>query len=148
MADRVVVGAYDDVEAALDLADQADVVTYELEHVGLDVVRAALERAPVRPGLEPLRVTQDRLAERRFVERAGIAVAPWRAVATTEALAAAAADLGTPLRVKAPTGGYDGRGQVHVAGAADIDAAIGRVGRPEGGRCSWSASSTSRRSCR
>ena len=132
VADRVVVGAYDDADAALELAADADVVTYELEHVALDVVRAIIERTPVRPGIEPLRVTQDRLAERRFVERAGIAVAPWRAVATTEALASAASDLGTPLRLKAPTGGYDGRSQVRVAGAADIESAIGRFGRPEG----------------
>ena len=46
VADRVVVGAYDDVEAALDLADQADIVTYELEHIGPDVVRAALAIVP------------------------------------------------------------------------------------------------------
>ena len=132
VADRVVVGAYDDADAALELAAEADVVTYELEHVALDVVRAIIERTPVRPGIEPLRVTQDRLAERRFVERAGIAVAPWRAVATTEALASAASDLGTPLRLKAPTGGYDGRSQVRVAGDADIESAISRFGRPEG----------------
>ncbi len=132
VADRVVVGAYDDVPAARELAADADVVTYELEHVALEVVRAAIERAPVRPGIEPLRVTQDRLAERRFVERAGIAVAAWRAVATTEALAAAASDLGTPLRLKAPTGGYDGRSQVRVAGVADVESAMGLFGGPEG----------------
>jgi 5-(carboxyamino)imidazole ribonucleotide synthase len=101
VADRVVVGDYDDAEAALDLADEADVVTYELEHVGLDVVRAALERAPVRPGLEPLRVTQDRLAERAVrgaCRDCGRSVARRR---DDGGLAAAAADLGTPLRVKA-----------------------------------------------
>ena len=36
VADRVVVGAYDDAQAALELAADADVVTYELEHVALD----------------------------------------------------------------------------------------------------------------
>ena len=132
VADRVVVGAYDDAAAALELAVDADVVTYELEHVALDVVRAIIERTAVRPGIEPLRVTQDRLAERRFVEQAGIAVAPWRAVATAEALAAAATDLGTPLRLKAPTGGYDGRSQVRVAVAADVEIRDGSGPRPAG----------------
>jgi 5-(carboxyamino)imidazole ribonucleotide synthase len=132
VADRVVVGAYDDSDAAQELAADADVVTYELEHVASEVVQTVGEWTPVRPGLEPLRITQDRLAERRFVERAGIAVAPWRAVATTEALAAAASDLGTPLRLKAPTGGYDGRSQVRIGEAADIETAIGRLGRPAG----------------
>jgi 5-(carboxyamino)imidazole ribonucleotide synthase len=132
IADQVIVGAYDDVAAARKIAVLSDVVTYELEHVGAGVVQAIAEMTPVRPGIEPLRVTQDRLAERRFVERAGIAVAPWRAVASTEALAAAAADLGTPLRLKAPTGGYDGRSQVRVAGAGDVGTAMVGLGRPVG----------------
>jgi 5-(carboxyamino)imidazole ribonucleotide synthase len=132
IADRVVVGAYDDVAAARQLAAASDLVTYELEHVAAEVVRVVAEGSPVRPGLEPLRVTQDRLAERRFVERAGIAVAPWRAVETTEALAAAASDLGMPLRLKAPTGGYDGRSQLRVAEAADLAAAVDGLGRPIG----------------
>ena len=71
IADLVVVGGYDDIEAALRLADASDVVTYELEHVAAAVVEAVEARVPVRPGRGPLLVTQDRLAERRFVERAG-----------------------------------------------------------------------------
>ena len=132
IADRVIVGAYDDVAAARKIAVMADIVTYELEHVAAGVVQAVAEMTPVRPGIEPLRVTQDRLAERRFVEHAGIAVAPWRAVASTEALAAAASALGTPLRLKAPTGGYDGRSQVRVAGAGDVGTAMVGLGRPVG----------------
>jgi 5-(carboxyamino)imidazole ribonucleotide synthase len=132
IADRVVVGAYDDVAAARQVAAASDVVTYELEHVAAEVVAAVAETVPVRPGLEPLRVTQDRLAERRFVERAGIAVAPWRAIETTDALAAAASDLGLPLRLKAPTGGYDGRSQLRVAEAADVATAVDGLGRPIG----------------
>ena len=74
------VGSYDDVGAALRLADRSAVVTYELEHVAADVVAALEVRLPVRPGHRPLTVTQDRFAERRFVEAAGVAVAPWREV--------------------------------------------------------------------
>jgi 5-(carboxyamino)imidazole ribonucleotide synthase len=132
IADQVIVGAYDDVAAARKVAVISDVVTYELEHVAAGVVQAVAEMTPVRPGIEPLRVTQDRLAERRFVEHAGIAVAPWRAVASTEALAAAAADLGTPLRLKSPTGGYDGRSQVRVAAVGDVGTAMVGLGRPVG----------------
>ena len=75
VADLVVIGSYEDVEAALRLADASDVVTYELEHVAAEVVAALETRLPVRPGRRPLLVTQDRIAERRFVESAGVAVA-------------------------------------------------------------------------
>ena len=90
VADRLVIGSYDDVGAALRLADLSDVVTYELEHVAADVVEAIEVRVPVRPGRGPLVVTQDRLAERRFVEGAGVAVAPWREVRSVADARAAA----------------------------------------------------------
>ena len=128
IADAVIVGGYDDVEAALRLADASDVVTYELEHVAAAVVEAVEMRVPVRPGRVPLLVTQDRLAERRFVERGGIAVAPWREVRTVAEARAAAEALGLPLRLKLPTGGYDGRGQIRIAAADEIEGAWERLG--------------------
>jgi 5-(carboxyamino)imidazole ribonucleotide synthase len=132
IAERVIVGAYDDVEAALRLADGVDVVTYELEHVAAAVVEAVEARRPVRPGRLPLLVTQDRLSERQFVERAGVAVAPWRAVRSPEEAAVAAAELGLPLRLKVPIGGYDGRSQLRIATPGDLDGAWERLGRAAG----------------
>ena len=131
------------------LADVSDVVTYELEHVAAAVVEAVDARVPVRPGRGPLLVTQDRLAERRFVEAAGIAVAPWREVRSAWQARDAAETLGLPLRLKLPTGGYDGRGQIRIAAADELDDAWERAGR--GSRapsCSPSASSHSRWSSR
>jgi 5-(carboxyamino)imidazole ribonucleotide synthase len=132
VADRLVVGDYDDVGAALRLAEIADVVTYELEHVGAQVIDAIDAVRPVRPGRVPLMVTQDRLAERRFAEDAGAEVAPWRAVETRDEVIEAAAVLGLPLRLKATTGGYDGRGQVRLEaatpeGVRDALDALGRA---------------------
>jgi 5-(carboxyamino)imidazole ribonucleotide synthase len=134
VADRVIIGGYDDVGAALRLAEVSDVVTYELEHVAIGVVDAVDAIVPVRPGRVPLLVTQDRLAERRFAEAAGAAVAPWREVATAADLRAAASDLGLPLRLKSATGGYDGRGQLRLTAAAELDDAIERLSRPAGDR--------------
>ena len=132
IADLVIVGGYDDVDAALRLADISDVVTYELEHVAAAVVAAVEGRVPVRPGRGPLLVTQDRLAERRFVEGAGVAVAPWREVRSVADARAAADALGLPLRLKLPTGGYDGRGQIRVASNHELDGAWERVGAEPG----------------
>jgi 5-(carboxyamino)imidazole ribonucleotide synthase len=132
VADSVVIGSYDDVGAALRLADLSDVVTYELEHVAAEVVEALETRLPVRPGHRPLLVTQDRLAERRFVEGAGIAVAPWREVRSGEEARIAVEALGLPVRLKLPIGGYDGRGQLRIAALADLDHAWERLGRPAG----------------
>jgi 5-(carboxyamino)imidazole ribonucleotide synthase len=79
-------------------------------------------------------MTQDRLAERAFVERSGFAVAPWREVRTTGDLttAASASELGLPLRLKATTGGYDGRSQIPVATREEVETAIDRLGFEQG----------------
>lgn len=133
IADRVVVAGYDSVAGAVDLARDSDVVTYELEHVDAALVDAIeASGVPVRPGAHALRMTQDRLAERRFVAGLGIATAPWRAVVDAAGLRAAIAELGTPLRLKAPYGGYDGRSQVRIGSPAEAADALDRLGRPAG----------------
>jgi 5-(carboxyamino)imidazole ribonucleotide synthase len=134
LADRRIVAGYDDVGAALRLADVSDVVTYELEHVALAVVDAVDAYVPVHPGRVPLLVTQDRLAERRFAESSGAEVAPWREVRDTAELRDAADLLGLPMRLKSATGGYDGRGQLRLTTLREIDDAIGRLDRPAGDR--------------
>ena len=135
IADHVEVGSYSDVDAAVRMALGCSVVTYELEHVDATLVVAIEDSGvPVRPGIRALRVTQDRLAERRFVEDQGIAVAPWREVASgeDEALAEAITALGMPVRLKAVFGGYDGRSQIRVASGRSRSLAWMDLGRPAG----------------
>jgi 5-(carboxyamino)imidazole ribonucleotide synthase len=129
VADSFVRGSYGDIDAAKRLAEGADVVTYELEHVFGGLVAAIDDgRVPIRPGPYPLKITQDRLAERRFLEANGVAVAPWREVTSPGTLRAGAAELGFPLRLKAVTGGYDGRSQGRLASEAELGTA--RVDAP------------------
>ena len=131
VADSVTVAAYDDAAAAERMAASCSVITYELEHVGQGVV-AALDdrRRPIRPGPYPLKLTADRLAERRFVEANHGHVAEWREVTSPSEVLEAAAELGYPLRLKAVRGGYDGRSQARLDGTAAIGDLDGRIGWP------------------
>ena len=133
IADRVEVGGYDDVAAAKRLAEGAAVVTFELEHVD-PAVLTALDggNVPLRPGAYPIKVAQDRLVEKRFLEANRAPVAPWREVTSGTDLREAAAALGLPIRLKAARGGYDGRSQVRLAIAADVEAAATRLDAGEG----------------
>ena len=128
VADEQITGRYDDVEAALRLAHRSDVVTYELEHVSAEAVRAIDAVRPVRPGLFALQMTQDRLAERRFLQQLEIPTAEWLEVHSEEELRRGVAGLGYPLRLKASKGGYDGRSQVRIGDARDLDAAWAAMG--------------------
>ncbi len=149
VADELIVGRYDDVDAARRLGERSDVVTYELEHVGLDAAAAAGEHAPLRPGLAALRATQDRLAERRFIRSIGEYVAPWREVRGIDDAEAAADALGYPCRLKLPLGGYDGRSQARIR--VRVPRSRPRSARwaaRTAGRCCSRRRSTSRPSCR
>ena len=132
VADEIVVGRYDDIDAARRLAAMSDVVTYELEHVGLEAAAAAGEIAPLRPGLAALRATQERLEERRFIRSIGEYTAPWREVRGVADAESAADALGYPVRLKVPLGGYDGRSQVRVASRADVAAGVAALGGTDG----------------
>ena len=132
VADEVIVAGYDDVEAARRLGARSDVVTYELEHVGVEAAAAAGRGAPLRPGIAALRATQDRLAERRFIRDVGEYTAPWREVRGIAEAEAAADALGYPCRLKVPLGGYDGRSQVRVVARAAIADAVRSLGGADG----------------
>ena len=118
--------------AARRLAEDAAFVTYELEHVGEAAAAAVAATVPLRPGMLALRATQDRLAERRFVRDVGAWTAPWREVRGEAEAAAAADDLGYPLRLKVPLGGYDGRSQARIVSPGGVAEAVRALGGGDG----------------
>ncbi len=68
-----------------------------------------------------LRVTQDRIHEKTFINRHGIETAPWREVNTFEELDAAIDDLHYPCVLKTRSGGYDGHGQHVLRNDSDLE---------------------------
>ena len=124
VAERVFVAGYYDVEAALELASESAVITCELEHVSPSVVEIVSAWRPVRPGLGAVRVTQDRIAERRWLTSVDAPVAPWRAASSEEELRSAVEAVGFPCRLKLVIGGYDGRGQLLVPTGDLLEPAI------------------------
>ena len=114
------IGSYDNPAVLRAFAAQVDVVTFEFENVsaaGLDLL-ASLK--PVRPSPEELRISQDRAAEKTFVNATGIATAPWRLVQSLADLHQAAAALGLPAILKTTRLGYDGKGQRRINPGDDL----------------------------
>jgi 5-(carboxyamino)imidazole ribonucleotide synthase len=121
------VGAYDDIDALRAFAAAVDVVTFEFENVsaaGLDVL-AGLR--PVHPSPAILRVSQDRVTEKSFINGAGAPTGAWAPVNSASEVAEAATALGFPCVLKTTRMGYDGRGQAVLRSAADIEAAWERL---------------------
>ena len=113
-----------------DFAAACDVVTYEFENIDVTPVEWLAERVPVHPNPAALRVAQDRIAEKRFVETVGGRPAPW-APANSEADLMAALDrIGYPAILKTTRFGYDGKGQAVIRDAADAAEAWATIGGP------------------
>ncbi len=113
-----------------DFAAQCDVVTYEFENVALGPVEWLAERVPVPPPPRALAASQDREAEKRFVEEVGGRPARWAAVASRAELDVALTTVGTPAVLKTARFGYDGKGQVRLHDPADADAAWEAINGP------------------
>ena len=113
-----------------DFAAQCDVVTYEFENIAIGPVEWLAERVPVHPNPRALKVAQERIAEKRFVDSVGGRPARWAAVDSLDTLEAAVAAIGTPAILKTARFGYDGKGQVRIDGPADVGAAWEAIGGP------------------
>jgi 5-(carboxyamino)imidazole ribonucleotide synthase len=121
VADGQIQDAYSSRDATRDLARSSDVVTYEFENVDADSVSAAAELSPVHPSAAVLRTTQHRLHEKNALLKAGVPVAPYRAITSQRGLEDAATDLGYPMVLKTATEGYDGKGQIIITREEDIE---------------------------
>ena len=114
VADETIVGRWDDVDAARRLATGADAVTLEIEQIGVDALGAVAQFAPLRPGVEPVRIIQDKILQKAWLAENGFPVGPFRIVRSEADLQAAVPALGGRVFLKVGRGGYDGRGQVRI----------------------------------
>ncbi len=114
IADVRVPGAFDDPQAARSLAEKSDVITLDTEHVPAALLELIEAIKPVRPSADVLRIVQDRLEQRRFLEAQGVPQVRYAPVSDVEDLHAAAKVAGFPCVLKARRSGYDGKGQVRV----------------------------------
>ena len=126
-------------EAEVPAAEQAfarglSALTTEIENVDaatLARLAAAEPACALWPPAAAIACKRDRREERALLARLGLPQGAWAATsgaapaaspaALRGQLADAVAAVGTPCRVKAAVGGYDGRGQWRIAGPADID---------------------------
>jgi 5-(carboxyamino)imidazole ribonucleotide synthase len=121
------VAPYEDPAALSAFAAAVDVVTFEFENVPAAALDALALLVPCRPGVGALRVAQDRIAEKRFFEEAGVAVGPWREVRSLAGLHEAVAALGMPAVLKTTRLGYDGRGQAVIRRPEEVEPAFARL---------------------
>ena len=132
VADRQIVAHFDDSEAIRTMAAEADVITYEFEHIDSETL-LTLEAAgyPVYPTPQILRVIQNKRTQKEALAAAGIPVSPFMPTENIAQANEAGRLYGYPFLLKACTGGYDGKGNALVKGEQDIDGAFANLGTGE-----------------
>src|ERR1700688_1136545 len=96
----VTISNYTDPASLRAFASAVDVISFEFENISAEGLDLLASLRPVRPSPAILRVSQDRIAEKTFVNTLGIATAPWRPVGSLAELQAAATALGLPAVLK------------------------------------------------
>ncbi len=127
VAHMVTTAAYEDNDALYAFATSVNVITYEFENIPTLTLDALEDHAPIRPGREALRVSQDRLVEKEFLRGLGLKTAPFADVPDMSALGAALSDIGTPAILKTRRFGYDGKGQARLTTPQDAKVALAEM---------------------
>jgi 5-(carboxyamino)imidazole ribonucleotide synthase len=135
VVDEVVVGNWGDVAAARRLAAGAAAVTLEIEQIGVTALEEVAALAPLRPGVEPIRIIQDKILQKLWLQENGFPVGDFRVVESEAELMEAVPELGGRVFLKTARGGYDGRGQARIGfGGPATDAEVAEAWASLGGR--------------
>lgn len=129
VAKTLIVGEYGDAAALDRLAAVSGVITTEFENAPAAPLRALAARGvAVAPNAKALATAQDRVVEKTFLNTVDTPTVAFAAIDATAEIGPALEWLGAPALLKTRREGYDGKGQIWVAGLGEVDAAWAAIG--------------------
>ena len=123
VADVLIKEAFGNDDVRRQFCEAVDFVTVEFENIPLETLRAVAAEVPLYPSAHSIEVTQHRSREKAFLRENGIPCAPFAFVDSLEALQAAYAEIGPVGVLKTAAFGYDGKGQVKLTSADQLEEA-------------------------
>jgi len=121
IADYHIVAGFDDEKGIRELAAKSDVLTYELEHIGVDILKKlAKEGKKIYPTPLSLEIIQDKYEQKKLLKDRGIAVPDFLKINSIADVHKAAELFSYPLMLKSCKGGYDGKGNFLIKKAKEI----------------------------
>lgn len=125
VSDEQIIASYDDLAAIEDLGRRTDVVTFEFENISIKSIERLEElNLNVTPSSGVLRITQDRILEKRFVRECGVPTADFDEIHRIDDISRCAMTVGFPAVLKTVRGGYDGKGQWRARSLEEAKAAF------------------------
>ena len=107
---QTIIADYLDESALEKFAQICDVITFEFENIPAKTIELLSEKCEIHPNANILKIAQNRILEKGFINSAGIATTPYEEISDFESLKNALAKFGKAI-LKTATMGYDGKGQ-------------------------------------
>ena len=121
VADVLIKRGFDDAESRTMFCELVDFVTVEFENIPLETLREVEACVPLYPSARSIEITQHRSREKAFLQENGIPCAPFAFVDSLEGLKTAYAEIGPQGVLKTAAFGYDGKGQVKLTAADQLE---------------------------
>lgn len=130
-SDQTIHADYADAAAIAEFCSSCDAVTFETEKLPHDVLQKIADKNIVRPGIDFLYLTQNRIREKTGLSDAGLPVGDCHPVRSEKELSEAIQKIGNNGILKTAEGGYDGKGQVRITQDDDPSSAWGQLGKTD-----------------
>ena len=118
---KQIVGNFKDEDAIVKLAEQSDIITYEIESGNTDVLSKL--NAEIEPSPTTLGIIQDKLLQKKFLSENELPVSQFYEITSLDDLREKINDLGLPVLLKARRDAYDGRGNFKITSPDEIEKA-------------------------
>jgi len=118
---KQIVGDFKDENAIIKLAEQSDIITYEIESGNTDVLSKL--KIQIEPSPSTLGIIQDKLSQKIFLSENGLPVSEFYEITSLDDLHAKINDLGLPVLLKSRRDAYDGRGNFKISLSSEIEKA-------------------------
>jgi len=116
---KQIVGDFKDEIAILKLAEQSDIITYEIESGNTDVLSKL--NVEVEPSPSTLGIIQDKFSQKTFLSKNELPVSQFYEIISLDDLREKIKELGLPVLLKARRDAYDGRGNFKITSSDKIE---------------------------
>ena len=118
---KQIVGDFKDELAILKLAEQSDIITYEIESGNTDVLSKL--KAKIEPSPSTLGIIQDKFSQKTFLSENELPVSQFYEITSLGDLHEKIKELGLPVLLKLRRDAYDGRGNFKITSSDEIEKA-------------------------
>ena len=105
---------FKDESSIRELAERSDIITYEIESGNSTVLKKLESTCQINPSPETLEIIQDKLTQKKFLNKNNIPVAKFSEILSISDLETKISEFGLPVLLKVRKDAYDGRGNFKI----------------------------------